>query len=207
MEFRLPRLQANVALVASDGKPTQAFHRWWQSVVETIEAQEAIQDATIVALQEAQLDIIAAQEELEDQLALIVAAQATADAVQTSNAISASWMTPPSVLSAADAGTDATITVAGFTRYYDDGTSVAVTGATLTGLAYSTTYAVYYDDETREDTTPTFATTTFTGTARHNFAAGRHYVDTITTPASGGGATSGGGYLPPGGGGGDLEVP
>ena len=45
------------------------------------------------------------------------------------------------------------------------------------------------------------------GTARHNYVTGRHYVDTITTPAMGGGATGGGGYVPPGGGGGDLEVP
>lgn len=200
MEFRLPRLQSKVALVGGDGKPTQAFHRWWQSVVETIEAQEAVQDATITALQAAQLDIIAAQDELADQLAAI-------NAVTTANAISASWMTPPSVLSATDAGTDATITVASFTRVYDDGSTVVITGAPITGLAYSTTYAVYYDDATRADTTPTFEATTLTGTARHNYATGRHYVDTITTPASGGGTTSGGGYVPPGGGGGDLEVP
>lgn len=200
MEFRLPRLQSNVALVAADGKPTQAFHRWWQSVVETIEQQEALQDATILAVQQAQADIIAAQADLATQLAAI-------NAVTTANAISASWMTPPSVLTATDAGSDATITVANFTRFYDDGSSVAVTGGDLTGLAYETTYAVYYDDATRAATTPTFVATTLTGTARHNYASGRHYVDTITTPASGGSGTSGGGYTPPGGGGGDLEVP
>lgn len=200
MAFRLPRLQSNVALVNAGGKPTSEFQRWWQSVIETLETQEQLQDATILAIQQAQADIIAAQNELATQLAAI-------NAVTTANAISASWMTPPSVLAAADAGTDATITIANFTRYYDDGGSVSVTGSDITGLAYETTYAVYYDDATRAATAPAFVATTLTGAARHNFASGRHYVDTITTPASGGGGTSGGGYTPPGGGGGDLEVP
>ena len=129
----------NVALVGGDGKPTQAFHRWWQSVVETIEAQEAVQDATIEALQAAQLDIIAAQEAITEAQEDILAQLDLINAVTTSNAISASWMTPPSVLSASDAGTDATITVANFTRVYDDGQTVAITGAAITALAYSTT--------------------------------------------------------------------
>lgn len=131
------------------------------------------------------------------------AAQASAAAVTLSNAISASWIQPGSVVSASDAGSNATITIANFTRYYDDTTSVAVTGGAITGLAYSTTYAVYYDDSTRANVTPTFVATTTVAHARHNYASGRHYLDTVTTPASGGGGTTGGGYTPPGGG----EIP
>jgi len=199
MALRLPTLPRGVALTDGSGLPTTQFQVWWQSVVRAVETQETLQDATIVALQAAQLDIIAAQEELADQLEAILA-------VTTANAISASWITPSSVLTATDAGADATITVANFTRFYDDGTSAVITGGAITGLSYSTLYSVFYDDTTRADTTPTFQATTLGGQARHNFAPGRHFVGTVTTPASGGGGTTGDGYTPPGGGGGDLEV-
>ena len=39
MAFRLPRLNIAGPVVTQDGFPTPAFHRWWQEVVETIEAQ------------------------------------------------------------------------------------------------------------------------------------------------------------------------
>lgn len=211
MTFKLPTLPRGVPLTDRDGKPTQQFQTWWQSVVTANETQEELQDATIVALQTAQLDIIATQEALEDANAAIIATQdelaaqlAQIIAVTNSNAISASWIAPASVLTASDAGTDATITIANFTRFYDDGTSVAVTGGDITGLDYSTLYAVYYDDATRASTTPTLVATTFTGTARHNFAPGRHFVGTVTTPASGGAVIDGGSFVPPGGG--DINV-
>lgn len=200
MTFRLPRFERTIELVGKDGRPSVAFHRWWQSTITAIEAQEASQDALLAAIQQAQADIIAAQEDLAAQLLLIQAAQTTADTVTTANAISASWIVPASPLAATDAGSDTTITIANFTRYYDDQTSVAVTGAAITALAYSTAYAVYYDDETRASTTPVFHATTVLGEARHNYVAGRHYLGTITTPAAGGSGTAGDDYTPPGGG-------
>lgn len=186
MAFRLPRLDRNAKLVNPDGTPSLAFQRWWQSTVDAIEGQEGGQDSLIA-------DLAAA-------IARIEANEAATDAVTLANDISASWITPGAVLTATDAGTDATITVADFTRVYDIAPAVAITGGALTGLAYSTQYAVYYDDTTQANATPTFVATTATSTARHNYIAGRHYVDTITTPASGGGGTSGGGYTAPGGG-------
>lgn len=44
MEFRLPRLRRDAAIVGKDGKPTTLFQRWWQSFIEKIEGQEATQD-------------------------------------------------------------------------------------------------------------------------------------------------------------------
>ncbi len=82
MALTLPTLPRGVALVDKDGMPTTQFQVWWQSVTRAVETQEALQDATIVALQTAQLEIIAAQEELAEQLALIIAAQAAADAAE-----------------------------------------------------------------------------------------------------------------------------
>lgn len=206
MSFRLPRLPRPLA-DAVFGNYAQQFQTFWQSFAKAIEDQEELQDATIVALQTAQLDIIAAQEALEDANDALAAQLAQIIAVTTANAISASWIAPASVLTASDAGTDATITIANFTRFYDDGTSVAVIGGDITGLAYSTLYAVYYDDATRASTTPTLVATTFTGTARHNFAAGRHFVGTVTTPASGGAPATGGDYTPPGGGDATVSLP
>lgn len=183
MALRLPRLPRGARLAEANGAVSLEFQNWWQSVVTAIEAQEASQDAII--------------SDLAAQLAAI-------NAVTRSNAISASWITPANPLTASDTGSAARITIANFTRYYDDGTSVAITGANLNSLAYSTLYSIYYDDTTRANGTPTFVATTFGGQARHNFAPGRHFVGSITTPASGGGGTSGGGYMPPGGGGTDL---
>lgn len=209
MEFRLPRLPRGIKIAGKGGEPTTDFARWWQSTIEKIEAQEALQDETIAQVQANQLDIIAAQDELASQLEQIIAAQSAADAAQASadavtlqNAISSSFIVPSSVLGATDAGSDATINVAAFTRHYDDGApSVSVSAGSITGLAYETVYSVYYDDADRDDTAPTFVATTSGVEARHNYALGRHFVGIITTPASGGADTDGGGYSAPGGGG------
>ena len=118
-----------------------------------------------------------------------------------------SYPNPGSVLSAADAGTTATITIASHTRVYPivgglDLPDVAITGGAIAGLAFSTRYYVYYDDTTLSSTTPTFQATTVSASAQVGAATGRHFVGFITTPADGAGGTSGQGGAPPGGGGG-----
>jgi len=172
---------------------------WSQRVCEQIEATFSSQQDQITA-------IAALQATQTAQLAQILAAQAAADAAQTTadtakknDAISASWTSPGSILSASDAGSNATITVAGHTRHYGDVSSVSVTGANITALAYSTFYNVYYDDPTRAGGAVTFHATTDPNLALPNAASGRHFCGTVTTPASGGGTTSGG-YTPSGGG-------
>ena len=192
MSFRLPRLQKTIEIVTKDRLPNLQFQRWWQSVIGKIEAQEAAQDQIISDLAGAVADIAQAQADLAAQLLKI-------NAVTLVNDISASWTQPSAVLTASDAGSDATITIADFMRYYDIAAVVDVTGGSITGLAYETTYAIYYDDATQEDENPAFAATTDVKTARYNYAAGRHYLGEVTTPAIGGGDT-GGGPNPPGGG-------
>jgi hypothetical protein len=149
--------------------------------------------------------------DLATQLTLIQAAQATAnsaDAKATAGVREAarinSYPQPTNVLTATDAGATASIVIANHARVYPvQGTykvpDVAITGTTLTGLAFSTTYAVYYDDTTLADTTPNFLTTTDLTIAHAGAAAGRHVVGTITTPADGAGDTTGEGGRPPGG--------
>lgn len=104
-------------------------------------------------------------------------------------------------LSATDAGSNATITVAAHDRVYADKT-VSVSSGSLTGKAYSTLYFVYYDDAGRAGGSVTYATTTDPAIAYNSSTyPDRHLVGYVTTPASGGADTGGSGTAPPGWGG------
>lgn len=50
MSLDLPRFERGTRLVDENGLPTMAFHIWWQTVVNQIEAQEAEQDAIIARI-------------------------------------------------------------------------------------------------------------------------------------------------------------
>ncbi len=72
--FKLPRLKANLPIVDGKGNPRDYFLRFWNiEVAPRIEQQESSQDALLAQIQ-------AVQEEQAEQLALIIAAQARADA-------------------------------------------------------------------------------------------------------------------------------
>lgn len=194
--IELPKLQDSISIVEEDGKPSLAFHRWWQEIAKTLEGQ---------------LNTI--NSELET---LIAAAQTTANTA-AANAIATareaarinSYPNPGSILTAADVGTTAKITVGNHTRVYPVQGSLDVPDVTMTntpfditGLAFSTQYWVYYDDSTLASTTPTFHVTTTAANAQVGAAVGRHLVGFITTPADGGANTDGFGGGTPGGGGG-----
>jgi hypothetical protein len=174
-----------------------AFQVWWQQVLTQLKSELGGLQTAI------------------DALAAASAAQATADAAEADTAIvkrddsiSTSWTSPGTILAATDAGSDATITVSAHTRKYTDATAKAVSGGSITGLAYSTTYTVYYDQTSRAGGAVTYHATTDPNTGLANAVAGRHWCGKITTPAAGGGGTSGG-VDPPGGGGGYVgqEIP
>lgn len=161
----------------------------------------------ITEISQLQADMLARITEIEAAQAAADAAQATATDSARETARINSYTNPGIVLSASDTGSSATITIADHTRVYpvDGGINVpdvAITGASLTGLAYSTEYYIYYDDTTLAVTAPTFIATTVAATAQVGAGAGRHCLSFITTPAAGGGATSGGGTGTPGGTGG-----
>lgn len=71
--FKLPRLKANLAIVDGQGRPLGYFLRLFN-----IELAERI-ETSITDLSEIQAQLAAQQTELADQLALIIAAQETAD--------------------------------------------------------------------------------------------------------------------------------
>ena len=190
MARRLDRLQG--ANVTGRGVLT-----WSQRVAEQIESNFAdIEDAIAAAQAAADAAAAAAADALAASTAA-AAAQTTANTVKRDDAISGSWTSPGNVLSATDAGSNATITIAAHTRKYGDATSVSVNGGSLTGKSYSTKYYVYYDQTSRAGGAVSYVATTSATTASYNAAAGRHFMGTITTPAAGGGSTSGG-PTPPG---------
>lgn len=191
MALKLPRLPRNVQLVDANGAATAQFQRWWQDVVSKVETHEAYQDS-IIDLQAA---TEAAQDAADTANAAAVSAQAAADDTTAQNNLTNSY-TNINPLSASDAGANATITIAGHNRIYGDGTTVAVAGGSLTGLAYSTEYFVYYDDANRDGLGITFVSTTTATTAAQT--GDRHLVGSVTTPAAAAPPTTGEYVQPPG---------
>lgn len=179
MAFELPHLPMI-------GLTDEQMQIYWQKLVEAIEAQENSQN-----------DIIAT---LNDTVADLAAAIANISTVTMNQKIATSWTVPENLITATDAGTDATISVASHARLYGDGTKVdPVAAHTFTGQAYNTTYGIYYDDPTTADATPTYQITTTLARAQNNFATGRHRVGEVTTPVAAG-APSYGGTVPAGSG-------
>lgn len=90
-------------------------------------------------------------------------------------------------LSAIDNGSTAKINIASHTRQYGFGL-LTLNAGSISGLAFSTKYYVYYDDPTYTGGTVTYNATTNLQT----IAAGNHriFVSSITTPANGGGSTT-----------------
>jgi len=90
-------------------------------------------------------------------------------------------------LSAIDNGSTAKINIASHTRQYGFGL-LTLNAGSISGLAFSTKYYVYYDDPTYAGGTVTYNATTNLQT----IAAGNHriFVSSITTPANGGGSTT-----------------
>jgi ABC-type transporter Mla subunit MlaD len=203
-------IDAAAAQATADAAQDDAIAALADAAAAAIDAANAAADAANAAA-----DALAAQNDATDALADAAAAQATAttanstantanttaNTVKRDLAVSTGYPAPGDVLSAADVGADATITIDAHERVYGDIANLAVSGGTLTGCAFSTKYYIYYDDTTRADTTPNYQKTTNVNVAVPQKAAGRHYVGDITTPADGGGATTGGAAPPSGGGG------
>lgn len=198
----LQDIQQGRAIVDDDGRPTHELLRIINGNTQNTRQVLAAQNTMIA--------------DLAAQLLLIQQAQADANAAQADATAAAresarinSYSAPTIVLGAVDAGTSATINVAAHTRVYPvqgsiDVPDVVVSAGSITGLAYSTVYFVYYDDTTLASATPVFQVTTDLATAQVGVAAGRHFVGKVTTPAAGGSGTTGtGGSAPPGGAGGD----
>lgn len=186
MVLRLPRLQTSTAYTDKDGKPTTPFTRFWDQAMTLIEANvNGIQDA----LDAAGIAQAAAVSAASDAAAAQASADAAAAAGTGSSALQSlvnSGVNNACTIGAFDAGSDATVTVSANTRYYGDGTSVAVNSGSVTGVAYGLDAAlIYYDDPTRAGGAVTYHVTIdpllATPTPMH---PNRHYVGSVPTPSA-----------------------
>lgn len=195
MTLRLTRLGISDRIVNPDGTPTQQFVRLYNKAMENIET-------AVNGLETALTNIIDLNDLITEVETATTAAQAAADAANAAadasadaTALQNSWVSGLT-LTATDAGANVTITISAHTRNYADGTSVSVSGGSLTGRAYSTTYFIYYDQASRAGGAVSYQSTTTESTAAQ--VGDRHAVGRVLTPAALGGPESGVGPRPPG---------
>lgn len=104
---------------------------------------------------------------------------------------------PTTILTAVDDGTTSTITIADHNRVFGDGSTLAITGGTLTEQPANAAVALYYDDPTGANKMPTFLATTVIKDAQAVSGEHRYFLGVIYTPVAGSGATqTGGGAYP-----------
>lgn len=184
MTLRIPRLSP--AECADAKQLARRLNEILPGIVEAFNGQQAALEAAGIALTAAESANAAAE-----------AAQNAADGTAAATALANSTVTGLTI-SAADAGSDVTITISAHTRVYGDGTTAAISGGTITGRPYSTNLWIFYDAPKGTAGGVTYqASTTVQGNATGN--PNRHFVGAVTTPAALGGPINGFPVLPPGG--------
>lgn len=177
----------------------QPLQRVWDKVVTKIEEIFEAQQEQITDLEDVLAAVVAAQAAADAANAAAAAADQAAEDITEANALGTSYVSGATI-GATDAGTDATITISAHTRHYPqpDGSTVdvAVNGGSLTALAYSTKYWIYYDDAARTGGAVTYASST----SEVAQLGDRHVVGAVTTPAAAGADTGGFAVQPPGSG-------
>lgn len=119
-------------------------------------------------------------------------AQDTADSIAALSSLTNSQVSQGTTITATDAGTDATASVNAHVRTYGTGATVSVNASSVTGLAFSTNYALYYDQSSRLGGAITLVATTDPIAAQPSDTfPDRHYVGSIRTPADGAADTDG----------------
>ncbi len=193
---RVPALPSNIAIVdPKTGLPTAAFQRYWQeSIQQQVNALVAVAN-TQAATEAATAAAAAAQAAADTANTAAADASAVADQVTADSTLANSYVTGLT-LTAADAGTDATVTISAHTRVYGDGTSVSVSGGTVTSLPYSTAHWVYYDQASRAGGAVAYLAST--AVQGNGTAPDRHLVGAVTTPAAAAAPNTGNPSRPPG---------
>lgn len=211
MPLQLPRLPLSLDIVDASRRATTVFQRFWQTTMEAIERQENNQQALIdalattvaaVAAAQAAADAAAAAAAAADAAAATAAtaaaaAQTSADSVTSDTSLSNSYVIGVAI-AGHDAGVNATVNISAHTRLYGNSVQVSVNSGSVTGLAYSTSYYIYYDDVSRAGGAVTYHVTTSIGSAAQSGAnPNRHYVGAVVSPAALAADTAGVGAAPP----------
>lgn len=206
---RLERLQRAVSIVDGSGLPTVQFQLFWQRTAEAIEgalasitdvnaSQQELLDqiAEVLGITETLNEAVVAAQQAADAANLAAGnAQGAADTAESNSSLATSGTTGLSI-GAADAGTNVTVSISAHSRIYGDGTTVAVSSGSITGLAYSTTYYLYYNDPTRAGGAVTFQATTNQADAAQ--IGDVHSLGAVATPAAAAPPSAGRPNLPPG---------
>ena len=188
LKFKLSALDRAGSIVVQDGTPTHQFQQNWQNQGKAIEGAiqilaEAVDGilAAQTAAEAANAAAVVAQDAAATAQVAAEAANDAAAAVGSEGTITASG-TSGLTLTATDAGTDATVNISAHTRIYGDGSSVSVSAGSITGLAYSTDYWVFYDDPTRAGGAVTYQHSTDPADAVQT--GDKHSVGAVTTPVA-----------------------
>lgn len=190
--LNLMKLAANRPIVdILTGYPTTEFVR--------LENDREKNETTILnALIEAVNNITSANDSASSASASVTSIQTTLNLIVRENSLVHSFPQPSNIITAAISSdpTKATITIAGHTRVYGDGSSKTVSGGAISGLSLSTVYYISYVDAFRAGGTVSYTVSTdqFASVQGHD----RHSVGVIVTPALGGGPTNGKATMPPG---------
>ena len=195
MALKLPRLPRDSALVDKNGYPTFKFQLWWAEFARSIETAYDSLAANVAAIAAAQAAADAANAAAAAADTAATNAQTAADGAAATAALSSSGVTGVTI-TGTDAGANATVSITAHTRVYGDGTSVSVNAGSVTGLAYSTLYYIYYDQASRAGGAVTYVATTSQTTAAQT--GDRHLVGQVTTPAAAAPDTGGDYVGPPG---------
>lgn len=196
--FRIPALQQRNPIVDDQGRMTPEFARRLQDafdaipkmIRDTIIAQNAADMAQLTG-DNAQTSADAAQLAADTAQAAADAAQSAADANAKEQSLVSSGILPRTVVTASSAGV---VSIATHTRYYGDGTSVAVNAGSIPGNAVGAQVFVSYLDADHVGGAVVYlASATF-----QPQTATRHVVGSVTIPATGT-ATGEPGPAPPGG--------
>jgi hypothetical protein len=191
MTIKIPDFQQSRAIVDKEGRPFADFIRAINQIFRVLVNNA---NATNDALTAAGIATAAAA----TANAAAATAQTAANETMEATALANSYVTGI-VVGATDAGPSATITISAHNRIYAyvPPTTKTVNAGSVTGLAYSTTYFVYYDQASRLGGAVAYvATTDNANVAQFN---NRHSVAQITTPAAAAPPSTGGGVKPPGG--------
>lgn len=189
--LRIPTFDARQEVVDSQRRFTPAtlrsFNEAFRQVFTTVN-----QIAQLLGLtSQLQLAIAAANQAAAAAQAAADAANGVANDTRREAALVNSYIEPSRVLTA----TDTTITVASHTRFYADGTSVAVNGETIPTTGPGDVDYVFYDDPVRAGGTVTYLVDTTQPIQTGN----RHVVGAVTVPGAGQPPNDGGnGPRPPG---------
>lgn len=200
MTLRISRFDQAVPLVdAATGKLTQEGLRRLNKALEQIEGAVNTLATTLGLVIDLNDLITTVETAAENANTAAASAEAAAEASASASALANSWVTGLTI-SAADVGANVTVTLSAHTRHYPQAngttTTVSVNGGTVTGLAYSTDYWIYYDDAARTGGAVTYAATTSPATAAQT--GNRHAVGAVTTPAAAAPPSDGNVVRPPG---------